>query len=81
MGYVEKYFAAFYNVKRIQLEISGISRLDSLLDSLLVGYLHTFFLSSGVKNFMFLILEVLSSIHALVPLGRIYLEVINAISF
>lgn len=81
MGYVEKYFAAFYNVKRIQLEISGISRLDSLLDSLLVGYLHTFFLSSGVKNFMFLILEVLSSIRALVPLGRIYLEVINAISF
>lgn len=81
MGYVEKYFAAFYNVKRIQLEISGISRLDYLLDSLLVGYLHTFFLSSGVKNFMFLILEVLSSIRALVPLGRIYLEVINAISF
>lgn len=38
-------------------------------------------MSGGVKNFMGLILEFLSSICVLVSLGRIYYEVINAISF
>lgn len=59
----------FYNVKLLQLEISGISRLDCLLDSLLVGYLHTFPCQVTLKT-LFLILEVLSSIRVLVSTGQ-----------